>query len=153
MSWADAQEITLDEIRVLQPRSQVAFAVRCARILWKFQQQRGLARHYPRGVEELLGQLENLVALDRVFEYHRDDLRGALKPFETSSLPAAWVICAAAHAALSESAKPELIAGFAEKTYAYARQAATDDEIEFHKTARKELIGFIQLDAKKQAGH
>jgi hypothetical protein len=152
MSWADAQEITLDEIRALKPRSQVYFAVRCARVLWNLQQQRGLTRHCPRGLEALLGQLENLVALDRVFEYHRKDLRAALEPFETSSLPAAWVICAAANAALSEAAKPELVAGFAEKTYAYARQAATDDEIEFHKTARKELIGFIQLDAKKQPG-
>jgi hypothetical protein len=87
MSWTEAQEITLDEIRPLTPRSQVYFAVRCARILWNLQQQRGLTRPYPRGLEALLCQVESLVALDRVFEYQREDLRAALKPFETSSLP------------------------------------------------------------------
>jgi hypothetical protein len=89
---------------------------------------------------------------DRVFEYQREDLRAALKPVETSSLPIAWVICAAANAALSDATKPEVIAGLAQRTYVYARQGATDDEIEFHKTARKELIGFVQLNARKQPG-
>jgi hypothetical protein len=46
-----------------------------------------------------------------------------------------------------------VIAGLVQRTYVYARQAATDDELELHRTKRKELVGFVQLDGKKQPAH
>jgi hypothetical protein len=146
----DATEITLEEIRALKNRSQATFAARCARIVWNLLRHRGLTRPYPRGLESLLCLVEQLVTLDRVFEYQREDLRAALNPFEASSLPVAWALCAAANAALSEPEKKEVTPGLAHKAYVYARQAATTDEHDFQTAARTELAGLLEFDRKKQ---
>jgi hypothetical protein len=148
----DATEITLDEVRTLKHRSQATFAARCARIIWNLHRHRGLTRPYRSSLETLMCLVEQFVALDRAFEYQREDLRAALKPFEMSSLPVAWSVCAAANAALSDPEKKEGTPGLAHKAYVYARQAATKDEHDFQTAARTELAGLLELDRKKQPG-